>query len=362
MTEISREIDEDGLRSFLTTELGVDVTGMKTIHDGLNLSIAISTSDMEPAYVLRRPNKLRHTESFNEIHQEYGVMKRLQETNIPTPDPVLLCEDEELLGEPFLVMKYLDGEVIPLGSNLPERFQNQSARNQIATRLIDTLAELHSVSVEPFRDICDYESTADQVSRVVNRLKTTTKITGHEPPAIWDIADWLEQNVPTESEMTLIHGDYRPGNVLFGKSTPPKIVGVIDWETAFLGDPFVELGYLLLRWRDEGDSMPNLDALKNKYSNPDALETLRKRNNRGLAPFTNQPGSPSRKTLIRRYEKQTGYIFQNDRFYRAFAAFVLTSVWEDLYRYQVEAGIESNREPHIDYMAMLAKSIISENK
>lgn len=93
------------------------------LHDGLDLSVAISTGEAERAYVLRRPHKSRHTGSFNELEAEYGVLQRLQNTAIPTPDPVLFCNDDSVVGDPFVLLTYLDGETILPGSDLPGRFR-----------------------------------------------------------------------------------------------------------------------------------------------------------------------------------------------------------------------------------------------
>ncbi|WP_276257058.1 phosphotransferase family protein [Halomontanus rarus] len=359
MTEVDVDFDIAELESSLSAALDVTVVETEVLHDGLNLSLAISTANEERAYVLRRPNKLRHTEAFNDLKQEYGVMRRLEQTAVDAPEPVLVCEDESVIGDPFLVMTHLDGVSIPLGSYLPDRFQTPASRERVATRLIETLADVHTVDVDPFADVCERATPREQVARTTARLEAATAVTGHEPPALWDVAEWLRRNAPSDSETALVHGDYRPSNVLFAGADRPEIAGVLDWETAFLGDPLTELGYLLLRWRDEGDPTPSLDELEARCSNDDAIRDVRETNERGLAPFTNEPGSPSRRELVARYEDETGLSFENQRFYRALAAFMLATVWEDLHRYQIEAGAESDQEPHIDYMSMIARSIVS---
>jgi aminoglycoside phosphotransferase (APT) family kinase protein len=355
----STDVDAAAIESFLAAERGVTVTGTEVLHDGLNLSVLVSTEVGGDAYVLRRPNKLRHTAAFNGVAEEYGVLQRLQGTAVPAPEPVVRCEDPSIVGDPFLVMTYLDGEAVPLGSDLPERFRNPAARDRVADLLIDALADLHSLPAEQFTDVCERRTPREQVEHDLDRLETATAVTGHEPPGIWAVGEWLRENAPADPETTPAHGDFRPGNVLFGAGGVPEITGVLDWETAFLGDPLTELGYLLLRWRDDGDPTPSLSAIQDRYSNDAAIEELRETNERGLAPFTNEPGSPTRRELVARYEDRTGRSFENGRFYRAFAAFTLATVWEDLSRYQIAAGEESNREPHIDYMAQIADSIVS---
>jgi len=352
------DIDRPELESYLEQELDVVVAETEVLHDGLNLSVAVSTTDADRAYVLRRPNKFRQRATFNTVSREYGVMRNLQKTAVDAPEPVFLCTEDSVLGAPFLVMTHLDGETVPLGSDLPERFRDPTARRRVATRVVDTLADLHTIDVAPFTDVCERRPVGEQVARIVDQFEDATSVTGREHRGLRRVADWLRENAPQNSRTTLVHGDYRPGNVLFAEADRPEITGVLDWETAFLGDPLVEVGYLLLRWRDDGDPTPPLDGLRTRYANEDALGDLKAINERGLAPYTNAPGSPSRRELVDRYEDETGFSFEKERFYRAFAAFILATVWVDLHRHQIEAGGKSDREPYIDYMSMVATSIV----
>ncbi|MFC6726626.1 phosphotransferase, partial [Halobium palmae] len=157
---------------------------------------------------------------------------------------------------------------------------------------------------------------------------------------------------------TLTHGDYRPGDLLFAGVDRPALTGVLDWETALLGDPLMELGYFLLDWRRDDDPRPPLDDLEARYTD-DEMEGVRNIHERGLSPFTSKPGSLSRAELVARYEERTGVEFERERFYRAQAAFALATVWADLHRLRVEAGAgdESGYPPLIDYMALVAAQI-----
>ncbi|WP_049969639.1 phosphotransferase family protein [Haladaptatus cibarius] len=357
MTTSEANIDFTHLESYLSAELGEAVTGTEVLRDGLNLSLAISTERDAKAYVLRHPNMLRHTSYINELEQEYEVMQRLRETTVRTPAPVLFCDDESILGDSFFVMTHLDGEAVPLGFDLPDRFRNAKSRARLADNLIDTLAELHSLAVEPFEGVCEQKTPRELVARTTDRLVASANATGHEPPELQSVAKWLRRNAPSKTETALVHGDFRPGNVLFAERNGPGIIGVLDWETAMCGDPRTDLGYLLLRWRDKDDPTPSLDELEARYSNEDAIEQLRERNENGISPFTAKSGSPTRRELVTRYEDETGIQFENERFYRAHAAFSLAVVWEDFHRERIEAGEESDWEPYIDYMLMIAESI-----
>jgi aminoglycoside phosphotransferase (APT) family kinase protein len=90
------------------------------------------------------------------------------------------------------------------------------------------------------------------------------------------------------------------------------------------------------------------DAIEAQHSN-DVLQYVRETNERGREPFTAEAGSPTRRELVDCYEAETGRSFENERFYRALAAFLLALVWADLHRYAVEAGAESEWPPYVEY-------------
>ncbi|MFC5972374.1 phosphotransferase family protein [Halomarina salina] len=349
-------LDTSALESYLATELGVDVAGTETLSDGLNLVVAVATADDPRAYVVRRPNKLRESGLFVAIEQEYAVLERLDGTAVPTPSPVAFCDDEPVLGGAFVVTTYAEGVPFPRGTDLPERYRTPSARRRIGEQLVDTLATIHSLDTDPFDDVCERLTPQDQISRAVERLDVATTVTGREYDRLRDVADWLGANVPEPPTTTLVHGDYRAGNVLFA-GDDPELTAVLDWETAMLGDPFTELGYFLLDYRDESDSALPLGDIEAHSSDEAALEDVRQMNERGLSPYTADPGSPSREDLVARYEANTGITFEHERFYRAKAAFVLATVWADLDRHRVESGGAPTRNPYVDYMAVVAQHI-----
>jgi aminoglycoside phosphotransferase (APT) family kinase protein len=353
--EPSPEAAARALRKYLPAALDVDVTGTTLLNDGLNLVIAVDTD--AGRYVVRRPRKLRHVGYFLDIQQEHAVMAALRGTDVPAPNPVLFCDDDAVLGRPFVVLDHLDGAVVPLGERLPDRFQTPRARRELAESLVDTLAAVHTAPVEPFLDVCGERMATEQVALASDRLDAAVAVTGHEVPKLRELGDWLRANAPPDPATTLVHGDFRPGNVLFTGETTPTISGVLDWETATCGDPLTDLGYFLLRWRDDGDPSLSLDGIAARHGEA-AAKQLHTPNEHGLAPFTGAPGSPSRAELVARYEDRAGHRFTHDRYYRAKAAYGLAAVWVDLDRYRVEAGEQPSMQPHIEYAALLGEAIV----
>lgn len=347
----------DELESRLSAELGERVVDTEVLSDGLNLVVAVATAANDWTYVLRRPNKLRDAALFSDLREEYRILKRLADTPVPTPEPVCYCEDESLLGEPFFLATHVDGESIRMESHLPARFRSPSARGALAETLVDTLADVHALPVERFADATEYFDPLDQVDSAVERLDHATDVTDREVPELWRVVEWLRANAPGESRRSLIHGDYKPGNVFFAETSAPEITGVLDWEAAKLADPRTELGYFLLYWRDAGDEYPPLGDLGDRYAASELTE-VRRIADEGFYPFTTRPGSLGRPGLVDRYEERTGRSVGDLRFYRAHAALMLATVWEDLHRHAVEAGGDPEPSPLLDYFPRVARAVV----
>lgn len=356
VTADDRDLDTGRLDSYLSEALGVTVVETDVLQDGLNLSLAISTAETENAYVLRQPRKLRETAFFNDLRDEYRLLEHLSTTTVPVPEPVHYCADATVFGGEFFLMSYLDGEEIPVGSELPDRFQTPTAREALAFGFIDTLADIHTLDTEQFEDCCTHETHEDQIADALGRIDQVERVTRRERPVLREVGDWLLDNVPTDTRTALLHGDYKLGNVFVGGDDEPRITGVVDWETASLGDPLAELGYALTYWRDSTDSPPTVEDLRGTYSE-DALRDVRRASQKGLYPFTTAPGSPSRRDLVDRYEDQTGFSVDSERFYRAREAFLLATVWADLHRTDVAAGEDTGGAPLVEYMARVARRI-----
>jgi len=138
-------------------------------------------------------------------------------------------------------------------------------------------------------------------------------------PLLWDVADWLAANVPDKYDHTLVHGDYKPDNVMFGPETPPELTAVFDWELCTRGDPAMDLGWLLVYWPDEGDPEYGSSA---------------------LPQFLTRDGYPTRRELVERYETATEREFEQQRFYRTFGVFKMASACEMMYRRYLEGNAD----------------------
>lgn len=358
----SSGFDAARLKSYLSDELGTEIVETEILGDGMNLVLALSTEREENAYLLRRPNRFKQSTLVSGLRQEYRLLQRLEETSVPTPTPVLFCEDTSVIGDQFYVRTYLDGIPMSWGAELPEQYQNAAARQAIADSMIETLGQIQSLDSTPFRDLCATVSPVERVQRGIDRLDEATTITGRETPRLRKVADWLLANAPSDTTTALVHGDYRPGNMLLTETGPPRVAGVLDWEAAIIGDPRIDLGWFLLVWRDSGDLTPSVTEIQKAYPDSDIPAFLEEVNKRGFLPFTSEPGSPTRQEIVAEYERQTSTSVENLRFYRALAAFTAATHWEFTHGQNVEAAddatLQTDFAPLADYMTSIADSIV----
>jgi aminoglycoside phosphotransferase (APT) family kinase protein len=324
VTDASDLVDEAALAEFCRRELGggPDTELRVEYHgDGLsNETLFVTWGDRE--LVLRRPPAGDHAEGAHDVLREARVMDAVA-GEVPTPGVVATCDDPDVLGCDFVLLERLDGDVPRTEES--ERFARADARQRIGEALVDTLAEIHAVDHEAVGlgegEFGYPEGYLErQVETFTEQLEWFLPATeaDREVPHIREVGDWLAENVPTEADHTLVHGDYKLDNVMFAPGDEPRIAGVLDWELATLGDPLADLGWLLLFWRDGGDVEPALPE--------------------GLVPtFMEHADYPTRRELVARYESRTGREFVNERFYRALAAYKIVTTTEAMY-FRYRAG------------------------
>ncbi|MFB6104864.1 MAG: phosphotransferase family protein [Halobacteriaceae archaeon] len=342
------------LESYLAAQLDVESVETDRRHAGLNTMIAVSTPDTTDAYLLRSPTALRDTPGFNDLETEYRLLEHLADTPIPAPDPVLYCPAGAIPEAPCFLSTRLPGNTVPMRGQLPDRFQTATARQAYATAFLDTLATLHGLDTDRFADVATQRAAGDQVRAWRPHLETVADTTGRDLTELFAVADWLETHAPTDDPTALVHGDFRPGNLLVDGEDTPQITGVIDWETAFLGNPLTELGYVSLLWGPI-DPRPALDPIVAQYRGHPGLEDVRFVHERGFQPFTTDEDTPGAATMREWYLDRTGFELPDHRYYQAHAALGLATVWETLHRDARDSEGESTWPPLLDYLARHAR-------
>jgi len=258
-------------------------------------------------WVLRRPPLGHVLPTAHDMSREYRVLSALADTDVPTPRTFALCEDESVNGAPFYVMEYREG--IILEDALPDGFATtHDERRDISLALVDTLVTLHAIDYESV-GLANFGRPNGYLERQVRRWSQQwDRSKTDELPAIEALISRLRTALPGSPAPTIVHGDYRLGNMALDPSHPAKVVAVFDWEMATLGDPLADLGYTLIYWAEAGDSGEAV-----------------------LSSPTAQPGFASRAELVEAYANRSGRDTTGVDFYQVLALYKLAVISEGIY-------------------------------
>jgi aminoglycoside phosphotransferase (APT) family kinase protein len=239
-------LDLDRLGAWLSHEVaGAGTSLSATLLAGGKSNLTYAVTDGSSSWVVRRPPLGHVLATAHDMAREYRVMSALQDTDVPVPGTVALCEDVEVIGAPFYVMERIDGtpyrraaELEPLG---PERTR------RISERLVDTLAALHAVDPVAV-GLADFGRPEGFLERQVRRWKKQMDASRtRDLPAADELHSRLAAAVPPEAAPGIVHGDFRLDNILTDDRDRPA--AVIDWEMATLGDPLTALALMCVYGR-----------------------------------------------------------------------------------------------------------------
>jgi len=267
-----------------------------------------------PTFRLETPGKL--LPSAHQVDREFRAISALYPTDVPVAKPYLLCQDDGIIGTAFYVMDYVEGRILTdlslPGLTREERGAHYDAMN-------DVMAKLHNVDHHKV-GLSDFGRPANYIGRQIERWSKQYELSKTEDiPAMDALTKWLPAHLPAEDLTTIVHGDYRMGNVIY-HPTESRILAVLDWELCTLGHPFSDLGYNCLAWHvkepPHGISFLDLAAL----------------------------GIPSEKDYVAAYCRRTGRSEIKDwPFYVAFSLWRLAAIAQGVYKRGLD-GIASSPE------------------
>ncbi|MEU5779093.1 phosphotransferase family protein [Streptomyces venezuelae] len=301
-------LDLDQLRGHLDRERPGLVGGPLSARliEGGRSNLTYAVTDGTSRWVVRRPPLGHVLATAHDMKREHRVIAALHPTDVPVPAPVLLCEDETVIGSPFYVMEFVDGtpyrtaeELAPLG---PERTR------EAVLGLVDTLVDLHAVDPAAV-GLGDFGRPEGFLDRQLRRWgKQLDASRNRDLAGIDELHAALGRSLPDSPAPTVIHGDYRLDNVLMGDDG--RIRAILDWEMSTLGDPLTDLGLLVM--------------YSAKLEVPESP----------VSTTAGAPGHPDPAELIERYAARSGRDVSAVSWYTAFAWFKLAVILEGIhYRY-----------------------------
>jgi len=258
--------------------------------------------------VLRRPPVGVGPGTAHDMPREARILSVLELRGIPSPKHLATCEDEKVLGAPFYIMERVQGTILR-GSSAPAGF-DASTFAKLGESFLDALVAIHGATPsDPV--IGGLGKPLGYVQRQVEGWTARwEKSRTDDVKSVETLAAWLNGNQPSESGACLVHNDYKYDNLVLDPANPSRIVAVLDWEMATVGDPLLDVGTTLAYWIEAGDH-PAFKAL-------------------GLG-VTALPGNLTRAQLWERYLAKSGRSARSSTWYHAFGVFKVAVIAQQIF-------------------------------
>lgn len=259
--------------------------------------------------ILRRPPSGHKAKSAHDMAREYRVQSALKPVYPAVPNMVALCQDSSVIGCDFYVMDRIRG-VIPR-SNLPRDLKlTPELTRTLCQGVIDKLIELHQVDAHA-AGLEGLGKGAGYVKRQIEGWSDRyDKSKTWNVPSWHRVRHWLREHLPDDVATVIIHNDFRFDNIVLDADNPLKIIGVLDWEMATLGDPLMDLGNSLAYWVEPDD---------------DRFHHMLRRQP------THLPGMFSRREVVDYYCQRMQLRSDNWSFYEVYGMFRLAVIVQQIY-------------------------------
>jgi aminoglycoside phosphotransferase (APT) family kinase protein len=302
------ELDAARLAAFLR-ERGLAEGGPITVEQFpggySNLTYLVRSGGRE--WVLRRPPAGAAVRGGHDMLREHRLLSRLAPVYAKAPRPIAACEDPAVLGAPFYLMERVRGVILRRHRPLATPVDVAA----LSISLVDTLCELHAVDVAAagLADLGKPQGYAERQVRGWTERWNASR-TG-EVPAVEGAARWLNEQAWPDAPAALVHNDFKYDNVVLDPDHLARVVAVLDWEMATLGDPLLDLGTSLAYWVDADDAPAWREG--------------------ALIDLTSRPGSLTRAQVAERWSRATGRGLESVVAAYVFGLFKLAVIAQQIY-------------------------------
>ena len=274
------DFDPAALQDYLGNQFGVGALSLERISGGQSNPTYFVAFGRE-RMVLRKQPAGPILRGAHAVDREFRVLTALSGTGVPVPRPLLYCDDTSIIGTPFYLMERLHGRVFH-DCALPGL--KAADRRGLYFGMADALARLHSVNPDHV-GLSDFGRPGSYFERQLSRWTKQWRESAFGPlPALDAVAAWLAANLPPDDgRISIAHGDFRLGNLLF-HPTRPEVIGILDWELATLGHPLADLGFCCMPWHSAPEEYGGILGLDREALGIPAKEEFLRRYYSGAPP------------------------------------------------------------------------------
>jgi aminoglycoside phosphotransferase (APT) family kinase protein len=314
------DFDPASLRRFLEARFGAEsVFRLDRISGGQSNPTYFLTYGAREMVLRKQPNGpiLRGAHA---VDREFRVLEALHPAKVPVARPILFHEGAEVVGTPFYLMERVEGRVFT-NCSLPDL--DPQERRALWMGLADALAAMHSVRPDAV-GLENFGRPGNYFERQIWRWSRHWEESLSDPiPELDQLGAWLRANLPEDDgAVSLAHGDYRMGNVIF-HPTEPRVLAILDWELSTLGHPLADLGYCVMPWHTAPDEYGGILGLDHAVL-----------------------GMPSEEEFVARYMERMPGSSPLLPFHKAFSLFRFSVIWvgiADRVRLGTAAGADTSQ-------------------
>jgi len=251
-------VDLDRLTQWMDGQgLGRGPLGQVTKLAGGSQNVLLRFSRSGRDYVLRRPPLHARANSNETMRREARLLGAIASSTVPHPRLIAACPDEAVIGAAFYLMEPIEG--FNPQNGIPPSHHGAATQHRMGLALVEGLAALHALDPQAI-GLADFGKTGGflerQVARWAGQLDSYAEMPSWPGPAelgdVAMVAHWLESSRPARFVPGILHGDFHLANVMY-RNDAPELAAIIDWELATIGDPLIDLGWVLATWPQEPD-------------------------------------------------------------------------------------------------------------
>ncbi len=324
------ELDWAKLETYLRTEIfklegELSVSQFHGGHANLTYLLAFGATEL----VLRRPPFGKIAPGAHDMKREYKVLSKLYQYFPPAPRAYHFCEDDAIIGAPFVVIERKRGVVVR--NKILDCFKDfEQVENRISDAVVRAQANLHLVDYEK-AGLSNLGKPEGFLERQVAGWSKRWALSKTEDNKIMDsIWDKLGQNIPKPQRASIIHNDVKPDNCQFQSDNPDEVTAMFDWDMCTIGDPLIDFGTTLSYFPDDRNPL-----------------------SRNL-PLSLQGNWPNKDFLRKKYQEYTGFNLDKINWYEVFSYCKGAVIMQQLYKRYVDGATKDER---MKYMGMVAKSM-----